>query len=93
MGGPGSTRWREHDRKPLVESTLYLDLLARQVLELLSQPRTSGTIRWLCPETGAPRASADFSLGSVQPHSTRLINDNYFCRSVLPQQQMLPLAS
>jgi hypothetical protein len=73
MGGRGSTRWRDHDRKPLVESALRIDLLEPAWKAALSQPRAAGRIEWSDTSTGAPIAWADFHLGTVSEDGSRTL--------------------
>jgi hypothetical protein len=71
MGGRGSTRWGDHDRKQLVEATPALDFLAPVWREALSQERASGQIEWTDARTGAPKGWADFHLGPVSDDGVR----------------------
>ena len=71
MGGPGSTRWHGHQRRPLVEAALCLDLLDPRVKEALRLPSASGTLEWTNPDTGMPRGSVPFHLGPLEPEGGR----------------------
>lgn len=51
MGGPGSTRWRGHPRKPRVEDALCLDLLEPGFRAHLECERVEGSIEWRDPDT------------------------------------------
>jgi len=44
MGGPGSTRWRNHQPAPLVEESLRIDLLEPQLKLALSKPEESAVL-------------------------------------------------
>ena len=72
MGGPGSTRWRDHTPKPLVEEALPLDLLRPPLSEALREPGgATGTLHWSSAPTGARLAEARFSVGPILEDGTR----------------------
>ena len=73
MGGPGSTRWRGHAPKPLVEEARGLDLFDPQWREALRQPRASGTIEWTRPPSAAPLGRVDFHLSPIDEDGTRTL--------------------
>ena len=46
MGGPRSTRWRDHTPKPLIEQALPLDLIQLRRAGALDRAACAGTIEW-----------------------------------------------
>jgi hypothetical protein len=68
MGGWGSTHWRGHDKKPLVEESLVLDIraLARHV-RLSAGVHASGEITWGWPLEPTPHARYGFELDTIDP--------------------------
>jgi len=53
MGGPGSTRWRGHERRGLVEETPALDMLHDTLKAALAAPAATGSLTWRT-EDGVP---------------------------------------
>ena len=46
MGGSGSTRWRDHRKRPLVEEALAIDLVALRRAGAFKAEGGSGTLTW-----------------------------------------------
>ena len=78
MGGRGSTRWRGHNRQPLVEESVCLDLLDPELRKALKAPRASGELDLRVAGTGEPAIPIDFELGVVEPNDTRRLTVNFF---------------
>jgi hypothetical protein len=73
MGGLGSTRWGQHERKRTAEECLVLDL--RQLLRERPQKRLDrleGTIMWEKRDDPEEPASCGFTLHMVDPHEASL---------------------
>ena len=70
MGGPGSTRWRGHTKRGLVEATprIYLSELARG--GAFQDQDTGGTYEWTSG-TGQPLASAILLISAPREDRTR----------------------
>ena len=69
MGGTGSTRWNNHEAKPLVEAALRLDLARPELRDALDQPHAaSGT---LIIRTAIGAWTWSLRIGAVQPDGTR----------------------
>ncbi len=77
MGGPGSTRWRGHRRRSLVEETPCLDLLDPELKEALKLPTASGELDLRIAESGEPAVPVDFDLGPVEPNGTRRLRVDF----------------
>ena len=71
MGGIGSSRWRDHVRKTLVDECMALDLRHTKVKALLAGDRAEGTLLWSHPRSGDPTGWADFLLAPVNSNGTR----------------------
>ena len=85
MGGSGSTRWRHHKRRPLVEEALCINLFEPELYALLKSPSgAEGAFKWLFPETGALRGCVPFHLSPVEPNGSRTL--------VLDAARLLPPA-
>ena len=69
MGGTGSTRWKDHQRAPVVEDALQLDAAAFETV--LKQNQKTGSLRWTNPKTEEATAEFIFSLGPVSEAGTR----------------------
>jgi hypothetical protein len=73
MGGLGSTRWGQHQRKRTAEECLILDLrLLLRERRRLRQDRLEGTITWEHWDRPDAPASCGFILQMVAPHETWL---------------------
>ena len=77
MGGPGSTRWRGHNRRRLVEETPCLDLLDPELKQALRLPEASGELDLRVAGTGEPAVPIDFELGPVESHGTRRLTVDF----------------
>jgi hypothetical protein len=73
MGGSGSTRWRGHRRRALVEETHCLDLLDRRWKEILRLRQASGTLEWRSRGSVVPEWWFDFHLSPVETDGTRVL--------------------
>lgn len=73
MGRRGSTRWRHHAKRPLVENTSCLDLASSELKWLLQHHRLHGQIAWKEARTGLTIFSADFYLSSPEDDASRLL--------------------
>ncbi len=73
LGGPGSTRWRQHRPKPLVEETPCLDLLHPEWKAFMAAPTATGTIKWRRAGSGSYLAEVTFALSAVEEDGTRLL--------------------
>ena len=71
MGGPGSSRWRGHRRRRLVEETACLDLLDPELKEARKLPTASGELDLRLAGMEEPAVAVDFELGPVEPDGTR----------------------
>ena len=72
MGAPGSSRWLNHVKKPLVEQAMRIDLRHPKLKGLLASDRADGgTLYWSDPRTGSPMGWADFRLSPLDPDGTR----------------------
>ena len=77
MGGPGSTRWRGHRPRRLVEETPCLDLLDPELKEALRLPSACGELDLRVPGTGEPAVPIDFDLGRVEPDGSRRLRVDF----------------
>ena len=68
----------------------YLILEGTMTIRIRNEDRITDNI--VPARSCAPRLQIEDRRG-IARFCSSVINDNYFCRSVLPQQQMLPLAS
>jgi hypothetical protein len=69
MGGLGSTRWGQHQRKQTVEACLTLDLrILLRERRRLRQARLEGTITWDRQNRAEASASCRFLLQIDRPH-------------------------
>ncbi|MHC4506993.1 MAG: hypothetical protein ACYTFI_27210 [Planctomycetota bacterium] len=73
MGGRNSTRWRDHQRKPLVESALAIDLLDPAWKAALGRPWVAGNCEWSRADSGAFLQRLDFRLSPIQDDGTRFL--------------------
>ena len=71
MGGRGSTRWRNHSKRTVVEAAKKIDLRDPQWKALLARERADGTLYWSDRRSGTPTGWTDFLLGPVIPGGTR----------------------
>jgi hypothetical protein len=71
MGGSGSTRWRNHQRAPLVEEALQLDVVAFE--PALKHNQITGTIQWTDGQADDIMAPLTFSLGPISVSGTRVL--------------------
>jgi hypothetical protein len=90
MGGPGSTRWKDHRKASLVEDCHQLDVSAFE--PALRHNQTTGVFKWTNPR-GEVTAEFAFSLETVsQDGSRRLVidsSDNRRKQSVLLERVQL----
>jgi hypothetical protein len=68
MGGSGSSRWRNHQKAPLIEDCHQLDVAA--IEPALRRGQITGVLRWTAPQ-GEVAAEFSFSLSSVTGEGTR----------------------
>ena len=69
MGGTGSTRWNNHEPKPLVEAALRFDLARPELRDVLGQPHAAwGT---LTIKTAIGSWTWSLSISAVQSDGTR----------------------
>jgi len=64
MGGSGSTRWRDHQKAPLVEQAICIDLAAMLRAGILDEPDTPHPILWT---RGSSQTPVAVGLASVEP--------------------------
>jgi hypothetical protein len=73
MGGPGSTRWGQHQRKRTAEECLILDLrILLRERRRLRQDRLEGIITWPKLDRPASPARCGFVLEVVDRHASWL---------------------
>ncbi len=89
MGGIGSTRWREHRRRPLVEDAPPLDFLDPKWRDVLSLDRASGTLEWCRGAEVVPARWADFHLNPVQSDGTRLLVLDFTREPTEPKERVI----
>jgi hypothetical protein len=71
MGGIGSTRWSDHQRAPLVEEAMAIDLRCPKWKTLLGSGRAEGTLYWSDSRSGSAMGWADFLLAPLSSDRTR----------------------
>ena len=71
MGGPGSTRWKDHQRAPLVEDAHQLNVASLE--SALRHGQTTGILRWTNSQTGELTAEFIFTLGPVSEAGSRCL--------------------
>jgi hypothetical protein len=89
MAGRGSTRWRGHQPRPLVEETHCLDLLDQRWREILRLHRASGTLEWRDSGNLVPKEWVDFRLSPVQEDGTRLLVVDFTRDPNEPKEQLI----
>lgn len=72
MGGRGSSRWRGHQPRRLVEHTRRLDFLSPSWRAVLKLPAASGTLIWR-NANGARTATVAFELGPIEENFARTL--------------------
>jgi len=72
MGGPGSTRWRDHQKRPLVEESLHLDIVTFRKSGALGPSGGWGDMDWPA-HRGRPAGEGRFELHPAQPDGTRVL--------------------
>ena len=70
MGGKGSSRWRGHEKAPLVEAAICIDLVALRRTGLLDRPGLPYSITWTRDSSDTPTAEGLMSL-ETGPNGTR----------------------
>ncbi len=68
MGGSGSSRWKDHQKAPVIEDCHQLDVAAIETV--LRRGQITGVLRWAAPR-GEVAAEFSFSLGPVLENGTR----------------------
>jgi hypothetical protein len=89
MGGSGSTRWRGHQPRRLVEQTHCLDLLDRRWKEILRLRQASGTLEWRSRGSVVPEHWVDFTLSPIQADGTRLLVLDFDRDATAPKQRLI----
>jgi hypothetical protein len=69
MGGSGSSRWKDHQRAPLVEEARPLDVASLE--PALRNDQATGILQWTDPGTEELTAEFVFALGPVSEAGTR----------------------
>lgn len=73
MGRTGSSRWRDHEKAPLVEQAICLDLVALRRGGLLDRPGTGYSLSWTRGSSDTPAADGLLSL-EIDPSGARRLN-------------------
>jgi hypothetical protein len=89
MGGSGSTRWRGHRPRPLVEEAHCLDFLDTNWKEILRLPAASGTLEWRGRGGVVPEHWVDFHLNPVEPDGTRLLVLDFTRDPTEPKERLI----
>jgi hypothetical protein len=62
MGGKGSSRWRDHEKAPLIEEAICIDLITLRRAGLLDHPGIPHSITWTPGSSDTPAAEGWMSL-------------------------------
>jgi hypothetical protein len=89
VGGSGSTRWRGHHRRALVEEAHCLDFLDPNWKEILRLPAASGTLEWRGRGGVVPEWWVDFHLNPVEPNGTRLLVLDFTREPTEPKKRLI----
>ena len=71
MGGKGSSRWKDHQKAPVVEDAHQLNATAFG--PALMHDQTTGILQWTNSQTGEVTAEFVFALGPVSEHGLRCL--------------------